>query len=292
MARLVDGVEIAGPYNPTGVSRTPSRALIFVCDPKKTGEPACARQITENLARRAFRRPVTAEDVARLMPFYEAGREDGGSFDQGIEQVVAAVLASPEFLYRAIRGPKGASPEHRVCAHRSGTGFAPFLLPVEYRSGRGTADARRGGRVNQARSGGKTGEAHAGGSQGLQPGHQFCHEVAEPRPTLDSVKPDPMLFPGFNEQLRHDFSTEAEAFISSILLEDRSVVDLLTADHTFLNERLARHYGISGVIGTQFRKVTLAEKERCGPAGQGRDAAADFLWRPHLSGVAGSVGAR
>jgi Protein of unknown function (DUF1588)/Protein of unknown function (DUF1592)/Protein of unknown function (DUF1585) len=85
---------------------------------------------------------------------------------------------------------------------------------------------------------------------------------------LDSVKPDPVLFPGFNEQLRHDFLYEAEAFVSSIFLEDRSVVDLLTADHTFLNERLARHYGISGVIGPQFRRVTLAEKERWGILGK------------------------
>ena len=83
---------IAGPFNPTGVSLTPSRALIFVCDPKKVGEAACARQIAENLARRAFRRPVTTEDMARLMPFYEAERRNGGTFDQGIEQIVAAVL--------------------------------------------------------------------------------------------------------------------------------------------------------------------------------------------------------
>src|SRR5262249_48974792 len=120
MPRLGDGVEILGPYNPTGVSTTPSRALIFVCDPKKAGESACARKITENLARRAFRRPVTSEDVNRLMPFYEAGRggaqaqggasnKQDGSFDFGIEQVVTTVRASPEFLYRAIRTP--ASPD-------------------------------------------------------------------------------------------------------------------------------------------------------------------------------------
>ena len=107
---LRDGVEIVGPYNPKGVSKTASRALIFVCDPKPAEELSCARQITENLARRGFRRPVTTEDVSRLMPFYEAGRQGGGSFDQGVEQVVAAVLASPEFLYRAIRGPKGTPP--------------------------------------------------------------------------------------------------------------------------------------------------------------------------------------
>src|SRR5262245_42421642 len=122
MSRLGNGVEILGPYNPTGVSTTPSRALIFVCDPKKAGESACARKITENLARRAFRRPVTSEDVNRLMPFYEAGRggaqarqgeashSEGGSFDFGIEQVVTAVLSSPEFLYRSIRGVGGHRP--------------------------------------------------------------------------------------------------------------------------------------------------------------------------------------
>src|SRR5205823_4674518 len=109
MAHLLDGVVIAGPFNPTGVSMTPSRALIFVCDPAKpqgkVGEPACARQIAENLARRAFRRPVTTEDMNRLMPFYEEERRNGATFDQGIEQIVAAVLGSPQFLYRSIRGP-------------------------------------------------------------------------------------------------------------------------------------------------------------------------------------------
>ena len=110
--------------------------------------------------------------------------------------------------------------------------------------------------------------------------------------SLDSVKPDPVLFPGFTDQLRRDFSTEAEAFVSSILLEDRSVVDLLTADHTFLNDRLARHYGIPGVAGPQFRRVTLTEQGTLRAAGQGRRADADFLRRPHLSGVARSVGAR
>ena len=114
LAHLLEGVVVAGPFNPTGVSMTPSRALIFVCDPKKTGEPACARQIAENLARRAFRRPVTTEDMNRLMPFYEGERREGGTFDQGIEQIVAAVLVSPQFLYRtirgSIRGPQGATP--------------------------------------------------------------------------------------------------------------------------------------------------------------------------------------
>src|SRR5262245_5946170 len=102
--KLVDGVVVSGPFNPSGVSQTLSRDLIFVCDPKGKGESPCARQITENLAHRAFRRPVTADEVARLMQFYDASRKGGGTFDQGIEQMVAATLASPNFLYRGISG--------------------------------------------------------------------------------------------------------------------------------------------------------------------------------------------
>jgi hypothetical protein len=267
MARLQDGVEIVGPFNTTGVSKTPSRALIFICDPKKSGEPACAKQITENLARRAFRRPVTPDDVARLMPFYEAGRADGGSFDQGIEQVVAAVLASPDFLYRGIRGPKGTSPN---------TEFA--LTDLELAS-RLSFFLWNTGPDDELLA-----LASAGGLS--KPGamdKQVRRMLADPKAsslvtsfamkwlnltTLDSVQPDPMLFPGFNEQLRHDFAKESEEFISSILLEDRSVIELLTSGNTFLNDRLARHYGVPGVIGPQFREVALTEQERWGLLGK------------------------
>jgi mono/diheme cytochrome c family protein len=276
MARLANGIEIVGPFNSTGVSKTASRALIFVCDPHDTkkpiGEPACAKQITERLARRAFRRPVTAEDVGRLMPFYEAGREGGGSFDQGIEQVVAAVLASPDFLYRAIRGPRGTSPgtfpngEFALTDLELASRLSFFL----WNTG---PDEQL---LTLAAAGGLT-----------KPGaleKQVRRMLADPKAsslvtsfamkwlnltTLDSVQPDPKLFPGFNEQLRHDFAKEAEAFVSSILLEDRSVVDLLTSDHTFLNEGLARLYGVSGVVGPQFREVTLTDKERAGLLGKG-----------------------
>ncbi len=271
MAHLVDGVDIAGPFNPTGVSTTPSRALIFICDPrtqeKTKEESACARQITENLARRAFRRPVTAEDLKRLMPFYEAGRQDGGTFDQGIEQVVAAVLVSPQFLYRSILGPKGTAPD---------TEFALTDLELASRLSfflwnTGPDDEL----VTLAAANGLT-----------RPGvldKQVKRLLADPRASslvtsfamkwlnltnLDQVIPDPKLFPAFDEQLRHDFSMEAEAFIGSIFSDDRSVLELLTADYTFLNERLANHYGISGITGNQFRKITLAEKERWGLLGK------------------------
>jgi mono/diheme cytochrome c family protein len=272
MPRLGDGIEIVGPYNSTGVSRTPSRALIFVCDPKKAGESACARKITENLARRAFRRPVTLEDVNSLMPFYESGRRSGGSFDFGIEQVVTAVLSSPEFLYRSIRGTvlaRGtASPDAVVAL--TDLELASRLSFFLWNTG---PDDEL---LTLAAAGGLT-----------KPGaldKQVKRMMADPRASslvtsfamkwlniadLDAVKPDPTFFPEFNDQLRRDFSKEAEEFLRSILLEDRSVLDLLTADHTFLNERLARHYGISGVVGAQFRRVTLSEKERWGLLGKG-----------------------
>jgi hypothetical protein len=267
MPRLVDGVEIAGPFNVKGISKTASRELLFVCDPKPDEELSCARQITQNLMRRAFRRPVTTEDVNHLMPFYEAARENNGTFDQGIEQIVAAVLANPEFLYRSLRGPQGTPP---------GTEFALTDLELASRLSfflwnTGPDDEL----LALASAGGLT-----------RPGaldKQVKRMLADPRAsslvtsfamkwlnltTLDQVKPDPMLFPDFTDQLRHDFLNETEAFLSSILLEDRSVLDLLTANHTFLNERLARHYGISGVLGNQMRKVTLTEKERFGLLGK------------------------
>ncbi len=272
MALLRDGVEVAGPFNPKGVSRTASRALIFICEPKTHDEAACARQITENLARRAFRRPVTEEDMKRLMPFYEAGRRDGGTFDRGIEQEVAAVLVSPQFLYRAIRGPKGAGPDtefaladlelaSRLSFFLWNTGPDDELLALAAANG-----LTRPGALEK----------------------QTKRMLADPRASslvtsfamkwltltnLDQVIPDPVLFPGFNEQLRHDFSKEAEAFVGSIFSEDRSVLELLTANYTFLNERLARHYGISGVRGDQFRKVSLSGEgsgqERVGLLGKG-----------------------
>ena len=267
LAHLLEpGVVVAGPYNSTGVSMTPSRALIFVCDPKKTAEPACARQITENLARRAFRRPVTTEDMNRLLPFYETERRNGGTFDQGIEQIVAAVLVSPQFLYRTIRGSTLTDLElaSRLSFFLWNTGPDEELLKL-------------------ASSNGLT---RPGAPSALE--RQVRRMLADPRAsslvtsfamkwldltTLDQIVPDPTLYPEFAEprraeQWRRDFSTEVEAFIGSLFSEDRSVVELLTGDYTFLNDRLAQHYGISGVTGSQFRKVTLVEKARFGLLGK------------------------
>jgi len=273
--KLVDGVVISGPFNPTGVSNTLSRNLIFVCAPDTTGDSACARRIAEHFAHRAFRRPVTPEEVTRLMQFYDAARKSGGAFDEGVERVVAAVLASPNFLYRGISGAPaagqrqvgqgGASPElaltdlelaSRLSFFLWNTGPDQELLALAESRGL----TKPGAMEKQAR-----------------------RMLADPKASslvsnfamkwlnldsLDSVKPDPVLFPGFTDQLRHDFATETQEFVGSILLEDRSLVDLLTADHTFLNDRLARHYGIAGVSGSQFRRVTLTNQERFGLLGK------------------------
>jgi hypothetical protein len=266
--RLVDGVEVTGPYNPTGVSRTPSRAMIFVCDPKAKEESSCARQITENFARRAFRRPVTGDEVSRLMQFYEAGRQNGGSFDAGVEQVVAAVLASPKFLYRSISG-----------APATGRANGELALTDLELASRLSYFLWNTGPDEELLTLATAGGLSKPGAMEKQVKRMLVDPKASSLVTsfamkwlnldgLESVKPDPMLFPGFTDQLRRDFSTEAEAFLSSILLDDRSLVDLLTADYTFLNERVARHYGISGVAGTQFRRVTLTDKERFGLLGK------------------------
>jgi mono/diheme cytochrome c family protein len=268
IAHLRDGVEITGPFHAAGVSKTASRELIFVCDPKKTGEPACAKQITENLARRAFRRPVTTAEMNRLMPFYERTRRDGGTFDQGIEQAVAAVLVSPQFLYRAIRGraAPGSEGESALTDLELASRLSFFLWNTgpddELLTLAETSRLTRPGALEK----------------------QVRRMLADPKASslvtsfamkwltltdLDQVIPDPVLFPDFSDQLRRDFSAETEAFIGSIFSDDRSVLELLTGNYTFLNERLAEHYGIPGVLGPQLRKVMLAEKERWGLLGKG-----------------------
>jgi mono/diheme cytochrome c family protein len=263
MARIGDAIEIAGPYNPTGVSRTPSRERIFVCDPREIGEAECARRIAKSLARRAFRRPATEEEVERLLRHYQAARRGGGSFDQGIEQLVAAVLASPQFLYRGFRQPPGGG-EFALSDLELASRLSFFLWNA-----------------------GPDEELLALAEQGAltRPGvleTQVRRMLADPQALslvtsfamkwlnltdLEQVVPDPALFPSFTEDLRRDFLTEVEAFIRSVFEQDRSVVDLLTSERTYVNERLAAHYGIPGVTGSQFRWVT-APKERAGLLGK------------------------
>ena len=267
--RVIGGIEVKGPFEPTGLSRTASRQKIFVCTPETADqERACAQRITANLARRAFRRPVNQEDVDRLMPFYEAGRQGPGGFDTGIEQMVTAVLASPDFLYRAIVPPQN-------------TGDAEsFALNDLELASRLSFFLWNQGPDNELLELAADGKLQSSGVMEAQVQRMLADARAATLVTsfalgwlnvdeLDAVDPDERLFPEFSEELRDDFATEIELFLGSILLEDKNVQELLTADHTFLNERLARHYGITSVRGPQFRRVTLEDPARHGVLGKG-----------------------
>jgi hypothetical protein len=264
--RVIGGIEVEGPFGATGLTRTASRDKIFVCTPSAPSEErACAERITTAIARRAFRRDVDEADLARLLPFYEAGRASG-SFDTGIEQVVTAVLASPDFLYRAI--PPGAV---------DGDTF-----PLD-----GSALASRLSFFLWSQ--GPDDELLALAAQGKLDDRDVLEEqvermLADPRARalvtgfalrwlnvdeLEAVTPDERLYPEFSAELRQDFATEIELFVASVLLENRDVRELLTADYTFVNERLARHYGLGAVRGPQFRRVAVEQDVRRGLLGKG-----------------------
>jgi mono/diheme cytochrome c family protein len=259
--RVIGGVRVEGPFHSPGVSETPSRRKIFVC---RTQDKVCARRIAENLTRGAFRRPVTAADVDSLMPYFDNGRARG--FDSGVEQMVAAILVSPEFLFRAIKIPASAKDAFPLSDLELASRLSFFLWS------RGPDD-----RLLKIAAAGKLHAPDVLQAEALRMlkdrrASSLIRNFALKSMDLDNlreVEPDPNLFPTFNDLLRKDLSTEVESFVASVLLEDRNVGDLLTADHTFLNERLAKHYGISSVLGPQFRRVTLDNPQRFGLLGKG-----------------------
>ena len=266
--RVSGGIKVEGPFGATGLSRTASREKIFVCQPESASEErACAERITATLARRAFRRPVDQNDVDRLMPFYETGRQNLGSFDGGIEHLLTALLASPDFLYRGLDGPGNAGDSEIY--ERSDLDLASrlsFFLwsqgPDEELLELASAGRLRDTGVLQAQAKRLLADPRA---RALVTGFALAWLNVD---ELEAVDPDDRLFPEFSEELRADFETEIELFLSSVLLEDENVQTLLTANHTFLNERLARHYGVAGVRGPQFRRVTLEDERRYGLLGK------------------------
>jgi Protein of unknown function (DUF1592)/Protein of unknown function (DUF1588)/Protein of unknown function (DUF1585)/Protein of unknown function (DUF1595)/Protein of unknown function (DUF1587) len=265
---IFGGINMIGPYEASGLSRTASRDRLFICEPEvPERERACAERITADLARRAFRRPVTQADLDRLMPFYEQGRAGAGGFDEGIELVVTAVLASPDFLYRTIKPAAGA--EGSVFAlddFELATRLSFFLWSQ--------------GPDNELLDLAAAGMLSKPEVLDAQVARMVADERAEVLVTnfalpwlnvddLDAVQPDVQLFEfEFTEDLRADFAEEIRRFVASVLLGDADVRELLSADYTFLNERLARHYGIEGVVGPQFRRVTLADPTRHGLLGK------------------------
>ena len=265
--RIAGGIDLTGPINATGLSETPSRKKIFVCEPEvPERERVCAEQITATLAERAYRRPIERADLDRLMPFFEEGRQGPGGFDEGIEVMITALLASPDFLYRFIAPPNDPNVDrYALSDFELATRLAFFLWA------QGPDDE-----LLKLAADGKL-------SQPDVLDAQVMRMLADPRAEilvddfalrwlnvddLNAVQPDQNIFPEFSEGLRRDFAEEIRLFIGSILLEDRDVRELLTANHTFLNERLARHYGVPGVIGPQFRRVELDNPARHGLLGK------------------------
>jgi Protein of unknown function (DUF1592)/Protein of unknown function (DUF1588)/Protein of unknown function (DUF1587)/Protein of unknown function (DUF1585)/Protein of unknown function (DUF1595)/Planctomycete cytochrome C len=267
----VDRLTIEGPYASTGAGNTPSRRKIFVCTPTSpSNEESCARQILSSLARVAYRRPSDKMTIDTLMDFYRRGRAGVtgvGAFDRGIEAALQLILASPEFLMRFETDPPNLAPNtaYRLddLALASRLSFFLWSSPpddqlltlasqgklkepvvLEQQVKRMLADSR---------------------SQALVT--NFAEQWLHLR-NLKSSSPDLEAFPDFDDNLRQAMKEETSLFFDSIVREDRSVMDLLNADYTFVNERLARHYGIPNVYGSQFRRVTVGNEARRGLLGQ------------------------
>jgi hypothetical protein len=265
--KILGAVQVEGPFGATGLSRTASRDKIFVCTPASPAdERPCAERIAKTLATRAFRRPAGADDVERLMPFYENGRALG-NFDTGVEQLVTAVLASPDFLYRAIapsaddHGETFALDDFELASR-----LAFFLWsqgPDDELLDLASAGKLRDDGVIEAQVERMLADPRA---RSLVTGFALRWLNVD---EIDAVDPDDRLFPDFTDALRDDFATEIELFVASVLLENRDVHELLTADWTYVNERLARHYGMRGVHGPQFRRVQVDDEARRGLLGKG-----------------------
>jgi Protein of unknown function (DUF1592)/Protein of unknown function (DUF1588)/Protein of unknown function (DUF1585)/Protein of unknown function (DUF1587)/Protein of unknown function (DUF1595) len=264
----VASVEIAGPFNPGQVSETPSRRKIFVCRPASTAEERpCAEQILTGIARQAFRRPVISEDLRGALSFYDRGRTLGG-FDKGIQYGLMAILASPKFLYRVEPPPAETEPGHaaRVSDLQLASRLSFFLWSRPPDEELLQAAAARTLHQPQVLQGEVRRMLRDPKAHSLVTSFAFQWLGMS---ALDLVNPDPSLFPQFDEDLRASFKREIEYFIASIFDGDRSIIDLLTANYTFVNGRLAEHYGIGSVRGDRFQKVVLADTHRWGLLGKG-----------------------
>ncbi len=269
----VDAIEISGPYNGTRPLETASRTRVFTCGP--VGETvadehaACATEILSALARRAFRRPVVDHDIETLLDFYRTGHVDGG-FDRGIQKALRALLVDPEFLFRInVEGtPDTVEPgtAYPISDIELASRLSFFLwssipddelLALAEQGRLGAPDVLRGQIRRMVDNPKSSALVENFGGQWLY------------LRNLPGVRPDPDAYPEFDDNLREAFRTETELFLESQLRADRSVVELLTADYTYANARLAEHYGIAGVHGNHFRRVELGDGPRSGLLGHG-----------------------
>ena len=264
-------MQITGPFNATGPGDTPSRHRIFSCRPKNAAaELPCARTILTNLARRAYRRPVTGADLETLLSFYQSARNKK-NFDAGIQNALRLILTDPKFLFRTETDPAGAAPGsmHPVSDLELASRLSFFLwsrIPDDQLITVASQGKLRDPAILEQQVKRMLADDR---SEALV--KNFAGQWLLLR-NLPNVQPDPNEFPNFDDNLRQAFRRETEMFFESIMREDRSVLDLLDADYTFVNERLAKHYGIPGVYGSQFRRVKLTGpvgEERRGLLGQG-----------------------
>jgi mono/diheme cytochrome c family protein len=259
-------VTISGPFNATAAVDTPSRRRIFVCRPATVNdEAACAKRILTTLARRAYRRPVTDVDVQSLLTFYRAGRAQR-SFDAGIEKAIQAMLVSPSFLYRVEADPASASGAYEISDVELASRLSFFLwssIPDDE-----LLDVAAQGRLKDRAVLAAQVRRLLKDDRSAALASNFASQWLRLR-NLAGALPDDVIFPNFSDNLRQDFATETERFFQSVVQENRSAVDLLTADYTYVNERLAKFYGIPEVYGAEFRRVTLADANRRGLLGQG-----------------------
>jgi hypothetical protein len=264
----VGTVSIAGPYGATGSGDTDSRRRIFVCRPKGLGdEEACATRIITTLARRAYRRPITKGEIPSLMIPYRSGRNTR-SFEDGIRLALQRILVSPDFLFRVEVDPPQAPPGsvYRVSDVDLASRLSFFLWstgPDEELLGLAERGRLKDPVVLERQVARMLADSRANTLVSNFFGQWlFLRNV-------EAVLPDPTAFPDFDENLRAALGRETDLFFESMLREDRSIPDLLRADYTFLNERLARHYGMAGIHGSEFRRVTLGSDERKGLLGKG-----------------------
>jgi mono/diheme cytochrome c family protein len=264
----IETLTIAGPFNPTGPGDTPSRRRVFSCRPQKAAEEeSCARAIIGTLSRRAFRRAVSSAELTRLLSFYRSGRTKG-SFDDGVQMALRRILASPSFVFRVEDDPASAAPGtiHRLGDEALASRLSFFLwssIPDD-----GLLEAAARGQLKTPAVVEQQVRRMLADPRSAALVQNFAGQWLHIR-NLRNIVPNHDEFPDFDDTLREAFRREMELFFESIMREDRSVLDLLTADHTFINERLAKHYGIANVYGSHFRRVTLTEDARRGLLGKG-----------------------
>ena len=259
----ISQVSITGPYDAKGADDTPSRRRLYVCEPTNArDEEACAKKILSNLMRRAYRHPVSEADLERPMAFYREGRADG-SFDAGIGRALSAVLINPEFLFRVELDPEKApvGAAYRVSDLELASRLSFFLwssVPDD-----ALLDSAIRGELRRPDVLERHVRRMLADPRSYNIASNFAGQWLRLR-NLTSVDPNVRLYPDFDDNLRQAFRTETELFMDSIVREDRSVLDLLKADYTFLNERLAKHYGIPNVYGSRFRRVALGRDSNRG----------------------------